>query len=299
MKNFVRTSLTFVIALLLANVSFGEETKAGGWEKSLDMNFNVTQASYSDSWVGGEVGNFTWVSNMNGIFSKQLSRKFKTRNTIKLAFGQTASQDRNGDWSKPVKSTDKIDLESIGLFTIESAIEPFIALQFKAQFLDASIDTNERYINPIILTESAGIAKQLLKKDKDDILTRLGFALNERIDRNAPDPDDTTKFTTITSTDGGLESVTDIKMVLNDKLGYLGKLTLYKALFYSKKDDLKGTPEADDWKAIDIKWENTLTASISKYVQVSLYLELQYDKQISKKGRLKETLSLGVTYKML
>jgi len=44
---------------------------------------------------------------------------------------------------------------------------------------------------------------------------------------------------------------------------------------------------------------NTLIASISKFVQVTFYTQLLYDKQISKKGRLKETLALGLTYKLL
>jgi hypothetical protein len=82
-------------------------------------------------------------------------------------------------------------------------------------------------------------------------------------------------------------------------MSYVGKLTLYKALFFSQKDDFAGTEAEDYWKAVDINWENKITATITKYVQVSLYTQLLYDKQISKKGRFKETLSLGLTYKLL
>jgi len=144
------------------------------------------------------------------------------------------------------------------------------------------------------MTFSAGIAKQILKKEKNDILTRLGFALKLSSDKIFNTVDSTK-----TKTDGGIESNTDIKLVLNERLGYVGKLTLYKALFFSQKDDFAGTEYADDWKAIDINWENKITASISKYVVVSLYAQLLYDKQISKKGRFKETLSFGLTYKLL
>ncbi len=137
-----------------------------------------------------------------------------------------------------------------------------------------------------------------LKKDKNDILSRLGFAFKQNIDRVLQPPDSST-VKAITTTDGGVESVTDIRLVLSDKVGYVGKLSLYKAVFFSKKNDFIGTPEADYWKAIDINWENSLTASFSKYLQMTFYTQLQYDKQISLRGRLKETLSLGLTYKLL
>ena len=266
---------------------------AAGWEKSLDLGLTVTQSSYSDSWVGGEAGNVSWTANANGIFQKQLTPVFNLKNTVKLAFGQTHSQDKEKKtWAKPTKSTDKIDLESLGLFDIKSFLTPYVAVQFESQFLDASITDHKRYVNPMLITESAGLARHLWQKDKNDILSRLGFAFKENINRAWP------RTKAEVATDGGIESVTDIKMVLSDKMGYTGKLTLYKALFYSKKDDFKGLPEEDYWKAVDVNWENSVTASISKYVQVIFYVQWQYDKQISKIGRLKETLSLGLTYKL-
>jgi hypothetical protein len=299
-SSVVLPTLALAFLLMMGSLSSAQE-----WEKSFDLGLNVTQSSYSDSWVGGEAGNVTWAANGNGIFARQISHRFRLKNTIKLAFGQTINQDpEDKTWSKPTKSTDKIDLEALGLFTVDAPVEPYAAVRFESQFLDASVDTNKRFINPILLTESAGIAREILKKNKDEVLARVGFAVKQHINRDVyvyeTTPTDTTvTVETISSTDGGIESVTDAKLVLNDKLGYLGKLTLYKALFYSKKGEFKGTEAEDYWKAVDINWENTLAASISKYVQVSLYLQLLYDKQISKKGRLKETLALGLTYKLL
>lgn len=288
-------AVIFAGIFLIVSVASGQ-----AWEKSLDLNLNATQSSYSDSWVGGEAGNVTWAANANGIFSKQFSPWFNLKNTVKLAFGQTISQDKTDKtWSKPEKSTDKIDIEALGLFTLEYYVEPYAAIRFESQFLDASVDTNKRFINPIVLTGSAGIAKQLLKKEKNDILTRLGLAVKQNINRDVVMETDSTRTETVSSRDVGFESVTDVKLVLNENIGYLGKLTLYEAVFFSEKEKFEGTEEEDFWKAVDINWENTLTASVSKYVQVSLYVQLLYDKQISQKGRLKETLALGLTYKLL
>jgi hypothetical protein len=53
------------------------------------------------------------------------------------------------------------------------------------------------------------------------------------------------------------------------------------------------------WPSVDINWENIFSASVTKYVVVNLYTQWLYDKQIDKRGRFKETLSLGLTYKLL
>lgn len=288
-----RISVTITVyAIILMSFT---ATNATDWEKSFDLDLTSTQASYSDSWTGGEAGSFTWVGNANGIFNKQLKSWLMWKNSIKLSFGQTLTQDQNDkSWTKPVKSSDKIDIESIGLFTTNKFVEPFTALRFESQFLDASSLTHKKYFDPMLFTFSAGFARQILKKEKNDILTRLGFAL-----KYSRDKDTTISDILETKTDGGIESNTDIKIVLNERLGYIGKLTLYKALFFSQKDDFIGLPNENYWKTIDVNWENKFTASISKYVVVSLYAQLLYDKQTSKKGRFKETLSFGLTYKLL
>jgi hypothetical protein len=102
-----------------------------------------------------------------------------------------------------------------------------------------------------------------------------------------------------TATDGGIESVTDIHYILSEQLNYIGKLTLFRALFFSKKDDFKGTPAESYWKAVDVNFESTVSASVSRYLVVSFYAQLLYDKQTDRRGRFKETLALGLTYKFL
>jgi len=269
------------------------------WSKSIDLGMNLTQNSYSDSWTGGEAGNITWVANANAIFEKQYSPKFNFKNTSILQFGQTHSQDKDTkDWDKPTKSTDKIDIENLGRFTLDTYVDPYVAFRIESQFLDASYDPMKRYINPILLTESAGVSRTLYKKEKDEILSRLGFSIRQNINKVIVDTIAKTDSNVIAS-DGGIESVSDLHFVLSDKLNYIGKLTLFKAFFYSKKDDFKDTPAENYWKAVDVNFESTLSASVSKYVTVSLYAQLLYDKQVDLRGRFKETLALGLTYKFL
>lgn len=289
--------LVFAVFLLFSCVFHGF-SEADAWKRHLDLNLTLTQNSYSDNWTGGEAGNISWVANSNSGFERRLSEKLTSKTTIKLAFGQTHTQDKETKkWAKPDKSTDLIDIESLARFTLQAWVDPYLAVRFESQFLDNSYPDLKRYINPKKITESGGVSRQFYKTEKNEVLSRLGLALRQIITEDIADT--AARTTEITSTnDGGIESVTDVQLTLADKISYTSKLSLYRALFYSKSDELKGTPQENYWKAIDLNWENTISVSVAKYATVSLYTQLLYDKEIDKKGRFKETLSLGLTYKM-
>ncbi len=179
----------------------------------------------------------------------------------------------------------------MGRFTLHTFVDPYAAFRLESQFLDASNPNKKLYFTPVRLTESGGVAKRLYKKKKDFITTRFGFGLRQILKGNV----DTTNLSTVDSTiiDGGFESVTDVELTLNSSLRYTGKLSFYKAVYYSEKDNVAGTPSQDDWKAMDINWENIIAVSVTKIIKVNLYTQLLYDKEISKKGRFKETLAIG------
>ena len=271
---------------------------ADPWKKSVDLGLTVTQGSYSDNWTGGEAGNLSWVALANSVFEKQFSQRLNSKTTAKFSFGQTHSQDQETKkWAKPTKSTDLMDIETLTRFTLRTWVDPYLAFRFESQFLDARVQEVKRYVNPKKLTESVGVSKLFYKTENDEVLSRLGFGLRQIITEEIVDT--VAKKTKTTSTnDGGMESVSDVKLTLSDKISYSSKLTLYKALFFSKSDKFRGTPEEDYWKEVDVNWENNISVSISKYVVVSLFAQLLYDKQVSRKGRFKETLSLGLTYRL-
>jgi hypothetical protein len=310
MNKFLIQSIFCAFILMILSVSaladgakIDSITGSQPWKNSLNIGVNLSQNSYSDNWSGGEAGNIAWVILANGTFEKQVSSKFNFRNTSNLQFGQTHQQDKTTKhWAKPLKSTDKIDLDNLGRFTLHAFVDPFIAFRFQSQFLDDSYEPLKRAINPILLTESAGIARMIYQKDKDQVLSRLGFAFRQNLSRAIPGtPADTlAKNTkTVTTNDGGFESVTDAQYKLLSNVTYTGKLTLFKALYNSKKNVYKNTPAADYWKAIDVNWENTFAAAITKIITVNLYTQLLYDKEIALGGRFKETFGLGLTFKML
>jgi len=284
---------------MATTTAMAQSDSASAWKTAIIVDLTTTQAAYSDSWVGGEAGSFNWVGNLNGSAEKQLQPRVNFKSTLKMSFGQTHTQDKDTkNWNKPVKSTDLIDWENVARFTFGGYVDPYAAFRVETQFLDASFDAKKRYLNPIKLTESGGIARVFYDKEDGQIMSRLGLAIRQMMDKQITD---TVALSTqnVSTTDGGFESVTDVSYAFNERLKYTGKLTLYKALFYSEKDAVQGTPFENDWKAIDVNWENIINAQISKIVTVNLYLQLLYDKQVSVKGRLKETLGIGFVFNLM
>ncbi|RME30229.1 MAG: DUF3078 domain-containing protein [Candidatus Zixiibacteriota bacterium] len=294
-KRLMLSILTLLLLTVQVVHAEGDDSTALDWKKALTVDLTTTQTSYSDSWVGGEAGSFNWVANVNGNARRQLSPLVAYSTILKLSFGQTYTQDaETKQWKSPQKSTDLIDWDNVARFTLNGFVDPYAAFRLESQFFDASVPRKKRYFSPLKLTESAGLARKFYEKKDDYITSRLGFGLREII-RNTI-VGDTALLQTEDSTevDGGIESVTDVILTLSDKLHYTGKLTMYKALFFSESD----TAPNDDWKSVDINWENQITANLSKIIAVSFYTQLLYDKQIRRRIRLKETMALGFTFKL-
>ena len=295
MKGFTFLAVMSLVALSVSPVL------AEPWDASIDANLTVTQNAYSDNWEGGEAGSISWVFTSNSLGQKQVQPKIHTKNSLKLAFGQTHNQDtETKGWAHPVKSNDLIDFETVLRFTFGWFVDPFAATRVKTQFLDQSDPEKDRLINPALITESLGVARVLLKQDKREWTARLGGAFRQHIDRDAlVDPVAGTRETQTTN-DGGFQFDSEfITPLADDRITFSSKLTVYQALFFSESDELKGLPEEDYWKSPDVDWENIFTAGITKYLMVNLYMNLLYDKEVDVGGRLKETLSLGLTYKFM
>ncbi len=269
------------------------------WDVTIDASLMLSQNAYSDNWTGGETGSVIWTINSNLAAKKILSPKLSSKTTLKLAFGQTHNQDGNTDnWSTPVKSTDLIDFETLLRFTLGAVVDPFAAGRIETQFLDAGDPTKSRMFNPLKFTESAGISRVFIEEEKRELTVRLGMGIRQYLDRDVLVDSVAGRRENQTSSDGGLEMVTDFTTPpAQERISYTAKLTLFKALFYSESDGLEGQPNENYWKTIDLNWENIFSAGITDYLMVNLYVQLLYDKEIDLAGRFKQTLSLGLTYK--
>jgi hypothetical protein len=301
MNRFSAALLVIILTLsatALAEIVNVDSLIALRWQKAMVLDITAAQTAYSDSWVGGEAGTFAWVSNLNAKVERRFSQKFNFKSNLRLAFGETTIQDEESkSWSKPKKSTDLIDWENVASFPLQAFVDPYLALRFESQFLDASVPAKNRYINPMKFTFSGGIARIFYKKEKDEVSSRLGLAVRKTF-RNVITNMETLATADSTQTDGGIESVSDAQLTLGKRVKYIGKLSLFKALFSSQSDEVKGTNFENDWKAIDVNLENSLKVSVSKIMTVILYNQFLYDKEVSKKGRIKQTMGVGLTFTM-
>jgi len=267
------------------------------WSRSVDASFLVNGSSYSSNWTGGEAGTLSWKFLSNSLAEKQINPKMNNKNTLLLLFGQTYNQDIGSrTWSSPLEADDRIDLESVLRFTLGGFVDPVIAGRMQSQFYDNRDTDNSRYINPINLTESFGVARVIFKSERHELIVRTGAGLKQLIDRGVIDPLTSQKTTDI-SNEGGLELVADLMTRFADgRITYKSKLSVFEALFKKDGEEVSGE---DYWRYPDMDWENTLSGEITKYLTVNLYFQLLYDREITEKPRYRQSLAVGLTYKFL
>lgn len=282
--------------VLIVLIIWALPIKAESWKSSLNANLTLTQNVYSNNWTGSETGSVSWIAKTHVLAEKQLTGIMHNKNELRFAYGQTYSQDAETDeWSDAMVSTDLIDLESILRMTLDAIVDPYASGRVETKFYDESDTNNIRWINPILITESIGAAKVFIKDEARELATRLGLAMRQHLDREGLDTLTGTHEMDATN-DAGLVLYADFKHpVIEQRLTYVGKLSLYKALYFSESSELEGLPNENHWQYPDMNWENTLNASITNLVMVSLYVQFLYDREITEKMRFKETLSLGLT----
>lgn len=333
----------FITSRALGEEAKKEEKKeliVGKWYPTLEAGLAFTQGSYSDNWAGGDKGSIIWTAIANGSLESQLDPKANWLNTLKLAYGQTSQQkaDPTGAryWETPQKSTDLINYESLLRLTLGGYVDPFASFTFESQFQDASdIAGRKLTLNPMQFKEAAGIARKVLDTEDQALLTRLGFAFRQNSRRSFTEAPPSTTTETDMTNDGGFEWVTDYKSkILQKRISWTSKLTVYQPVFYSGKSDLDGL-SADSLAAyhidsevaklstrVNADWENIWTSQITKMISVSLYTRWIYDaydssvkplvgpdgsllnpeavrSAVRRAGQFKETLSIGITYRFL
>ncbi len=274
------TILTLGILLILSTFVLAQDKKEKpklGWHKEAVGILNFTQNNF-DNWSQGGENSLSWQMDFNGKFNYE-QEKYSWANGIKLSYGKT----KVGD-AEAKKSADEIKLESVYTYKMNIYVNPYVAVTGLTQFTDGYAYTDSSktvissFMDPGYFTQSAGLGYQPTTYLK----TRLGAALKETMaDKFAATYSKGEK----TRVEAGAESVTDVNLKVAENILYTSKLELFS--------NLKGFNE------IDVNWDNMFTSKISKYIGVSFNVKLFYDRDISPKRQLKETLAVGITYSFL
>lgn len=288
--------LTIIILILALVCSLSAEK----WRFYSDASLSLAQSAYSNNWAGTELSSITWFGNSTSFAEAQLTGLMHNKTGLKLGFGQTHIQkvDSEGKkyWTKPDKTTDRVDLESVLKFTLDKYVDPYLSVRMESQFLDFSQRSvgNTRVLNPIRFTEGAGVARTFVKKEGETFSSRLGAAFRQNLDMHSLKAGTTDEYETITTNDGGLEFITEYdKSVKATNMVFNSRLNIFQAVFNSKSDELN-----NNWKAPDVTWDNVLSTKLFSFITASLYLQLKYEKEEVSGFQFKETLGLGMSYQL-
>ena len=267
------------------------------WFSDILLGLDANQLSINSNWKGGGKSNFTWKIYARMEFTYQRQR-YNWKNSIYCAFGQISVKE-DEKWRSPEKSTDIIDFDSVLKFTLEKLIDPYIAFSLNTQFHEGYNPKTKqlvsRFANPLQLSQSAGMARNILSKKKLQLTTRVGYAAKEFITTEKQFrklwTGDEAKWMKM---DGGIEWLTETKSEFNKRIVLTNKLKLFQAIFSSispQKDAKK------NWRKLDIYWEHTFTAKLTQYVVFNAIIKFIYDRDTTPGGQFWENTSLGLSYK--
>ena len=324
------------VLMLGASIAVADEPLAVGASRhEADIALNMLQSSYSRNWNGGDKGSINWSIAFAGRHEKQISEKFNWTNSLKLAYGQNHQQVRGRRRPAllvaPDNNTDAVEFESMGRLTDASGCGSLCG----ARVLVA-VPRSERCGGPRAesqsaeLRESAGISRQLISSDDRSLSVRAGLALVQSSRKFFSEPAPVATTMSQTAYTSAAELVTEYRSKLLDgRVGWESKLTVERPLTWSGKsafeDGFTSTVAMPDGiagytTALDLDWENTLSANITKVISVKFFARWVYDKYdnsvkpavgddgvllneadvlnaIRKAGQFKQTLALGFGYK--
>ena len=274
----------FILFLIFSISLFAEEEKKDSvaqqtWLPAGIAGLNLSQIALDNWSQGGEDAlAFTLYGNFGLDY---FDNPWSFTNKLKLAFGRTklGSQD--------YRTTDnEIFLEDLLTYNAGWFAEPYISNTFRTVIADGFDYSGETpvhiasFFDPGYLMQAIGMAYKV----SPNFTTRLGLGFQETFTndfRHYTDPEnlvDKFKFET------GLESVTNANFTLDDNLLFTSELRLFSAF-----------DELDVW---DVRFDNTITAQVTKLVNVNLNVLLIYDKSQTFKTQIKEALQIGITYNL-
>lgn len=250
------------------------------WKNKGIVSLNISQISFTD-WTQGGDNAITYT--FKGDFAFDYSKpEWFLKNSLKVAYGQTkiASED--------FKTNDnEFFLESVYSRDFNFWVDPFISNIIRTTIAPGySYTETDRtqiaaFFDPGYISQSIGLGIN----QSDLVQTRLGLAFQETFTNKhtqySNDPETTNeeeKFKLET----GIESVTDFNWNFLENMLLKSKLRLFTRFEH-----------IEVW---DVRWDNTISAQVNKYIVVNLNALIVYEKSQSARTQIKQGLQLGITY---
>jgi hypothetical protein len=287
----MKTRISFLL-LCIASLSLAQEPQpaqskladTSAWKHKMIVNASLTQISFTDWEQGGENA-LAYALFLEGK-STYIHDAMNWVNSYKFGFGQAklAAQGIR-------KTDDKIDLESVLTYKIETYINPFASASLKTQFAEGVIydalgqaKPVSDFFDPAYLTQTVGFGYQPALEVK----TRLGAALRETIAKTYAEKytdDPTTSEVEKVRIEGGLESVTEVGWTIMENIVLNAKLEIFAPVKHFYR--------------MTVRSDNTFSAKVNKYISMNLNVQLLNDPEVQARTQIKQTLALGFSYTLL
>ncbi len=260
----------------------GASTETTTLRYSLITGAEVDQVAFSNWAAGGQSAIAASLTLNTSLML--LTPTWEMKHRLTIAYGRT----KNGNQPSAV-TVNQLFFESIYTLTLGWETNPFVSMDISTQ-VGPGYDYSQNppiqisdFLDPAYLTQSMGLAYGV----KKILNTRIGIGLNEVYARRflsyakALAQSAGTKALTIRT---GIESVSSLHLRCGRRLVLNSNLRLFSAF--------------DRLTVWDVRFDNTLTASVDKYVNVNLSVLTVYQKAISPKTQIREGLNLGIVCRM-
>lgn len=279
----MKTAITVLVMFILFPAIYAQnipDSLKYKWLQQGTVGVNVSQVAFND-WAQGGTNSIAWIGNGKFNLSYKGSN-YLFLNDLKLTYGRV----KLGDQSYRT-SENELYLENVLSYLLGWKIDPYVSNTIRTaittgyNYKDTPYVKIADFFDPGYVTQSIGFAYPY----KTNFLTRLGIAFQETFTnryRNYSDDPDTKDKIEAFKFEPGLESVTDFSQNIDQNVLFETKLRLFTRF-----------KNIDVW---DVRWDNTITAQISKYFNVNFNVLVLYEKSQSPKTQTKEALLLGFTY---
>jgi hypothetical protein len=256
------------------------------WRRWTSFGINANQARFSDNWNGGGVNSISvgMVFDHKAEYAKD-DKSFTSQ--LSLRYGKVKNRDQS-----PRKSNDRIFWDNKAALKFSKNWSFFASLALETQFDvgysykdDVRGDVISNFMAPGYITESIGIE---YKPDNTFSLRfGTGTARQTLILDKSLISETTSKFGVEPGKNFKNELAFQVVGNLDKNLGSNLNLKARYAFFANYEDFNKASHRLDA----------TLTARVSRVVNVSLNTVIWYDKDVATEVQASENLALGIMYK--
>lgn len=273
------------LILLLSVFVMSQDTTAidTTWQKEAVGSFSFSQTHF-DNWATGGENTFAHQFDLSGklVYNND---QYVWTNTGKIAFGNS----KIGE-AETKKTIDELRVESILTYLWGFMANPYLALKGETQLAPGYIyDENSNtqvsgFLDPGYFTQSVGLKYSPM----EELSVRFGVAVKETITKDFPAPyadDPETEEIETTKIEPGMETVLAFSKKISDNTLITTTIDLF--------NNFTG------FDATDVRWDTDIITQITKYINVKFSVKLFYDKDISTKRQLNQSMLLGISYTLL